>query len=158
MGRVLTETIGRIATLLGFDGTNFSALLIDTSGRLKVRGEDQLISYQGSVANRSLGVPSGAGGYRESATPPAGTVWVITHVTGGDDTTATTKHQYRLRRGGADLVVYETIAAFAIGQKSSLSSRIYMIPGDTLRLHLTGSLVADSCVLDIHGHSMTIAV
>ena len=158
MGRLLTETIGKIATLLGFDGTNFSALRVDTTGRLKVRGEDQLFSYQGSVAERSLGVPSGAGGYRESDTPPAGTVWIITQITGGDDTTATTVHQYRLLRGGAAIVVYEARATYAIGQKSNLSCHIVMIPGDTLRLYITGSLAPDSCCLDIHGYSMTIAV
>ena len=158
MGRLLTESIGRIATLLGFDGTNFSALRVDTSGRLKVRGEDQLFSYQGSVANQSRGVPSGAGGYRESASPPAGTIWVITNLSAGDITTATTEHFYGLQRGVVGHAVYVTRAAFAANQRTNYATRLYLVPGDTIRVTFTGSLVTDDCALDIIGYSMTIAV
>jgi len=158
MGRILTETIGRIATLLGFDGTNFSALLVDTSGRLKVRGEDQLIGYQGSVLNRSIGAPSGASGYRESGTPPAGTVWVITQIVGSDYTTATTAHFYLLQRGVTGYDLYEVRSALVAAQRTSLATTLYLLPGDTIRIYYTGSLVTDTCVVVLFGHSMTIAV
>ena len=36
MGRLLTATMGKIATLLGFDGTNFHAVKVDTDGELQV--------------------------------------------------------------------------------------------------------------------------
>ena len=36
MGRLLTATMGKIATLLGFDGTNFHAVRTDASGHLQV--------------------------------------------------------------------------------------------------------------------------
>ena len=158
MGRLLTDTIGRIATLLGFDGTNFSALRVDTTGRLKVRGEDQLISYQGSVADRCVGVPSGAGGYRESASPPAGTIWVITRIAGYDLTTATTIHSYALVRGGLLYNLAMEVGTFAIGYLTSFVGPIYLIPGDTVRCYLTGALVTDTCGVILQGHSMTIAV
>ena len=45
--------------------------------RLIVRGEDQLVSWTRPLVNRVFGAISGANGYKDSGTPPAGQVWKV---------------------------------------------------------------------------------
>jgi hypothetical protein len=155
VGKLTPVYIPMPAGLLGWDGTDFYALKVDTTGRLRVRGEDQLISYKDQVVTQSYGVPSGANGYRESAIVPASAVWVVTHIASQDDTTATTTHRYFVRHGGADYGLYTNSAALGIGGTSSLATRLYLVAGDTIKVFFTGALAGDMCGVWVYGHSMT---
>jgi len=141
--------------LLGWDGTDYRVVLVDTAGRVRVRGEDQLFSYKDSVVDKSSGAPSGANGYRVSSDVPAGTVWVITQMCAYDLTTATTIHGYRISRGGVDYDIYEPRVAFAATQRSNISCQLYLVAGDHITVFFVGALAGDTCVVILHGYSMT---
>jgi len=55
MGKILTPTAGQIATLLGYDGTDFAAVLIDAARRLQVDvNSSALPSGAATAANQAI--------------------------------------------------------------------------------------------------------
>jgi len=132
-----------------------AALQSVATDRLIVGGEDQLFSYKTAFANQKSGVISGAGGYYDSNTPPAGEVWVVTNVMSLDWTTATTLHRYSHVRGANDFDFGEARGAFAAAQRAFYHGRVWLEAGDVVRVYFTGGLAGDTCFVHLIGHTMT---
>ncbi len=143
-------------SLLGYDGTNFYVLKVDSDGRLHVRGEDQLFTYKGRLASHRRGIISGADGFYDSNSPPAGEIWVVTNVAAYDRITATTSHAYYTPEG-VDLIAFRRqTEAFGIGIFSEYHGLVYLEEGDVVRVHFTGALAGDDCVVQLTGQIMTL--
>lgn len=155
MPNVIPNHVPSPRTMLAWDGTAYRPPLIDNTGRIQVRGKDQLISYLASLLSKTTGVVSGAGGYLESAAVPAGELWHVTHVACRDVTTATTKHLYTVVRGAIGHNFFEQTAAFGIGQRSYMLTDLWMEEGDVIRCVFTGSAALDQCDVGLLGHTMT---
>jgi len=130
------------------------ALQSVATDRLIVRGEDQLHSYDAPLGTLKGGVVSGADGYYDSNSPPAGGVWVVTNIRAVDATTATTFHAYILRRGGVDYRFDRVTAAMASNEPSFYHGWIWMEEGDVIRVSFWGSLAGDWCEIVLVGHGM----
>jgi hypothetical protein len=124
--------------------------------RLKVRGEDQLFSYKGSLENTRTAVISGAGGYCDSNTVPAGEVWCVRRVSAKDNTTATTAHAIYTALGGTSTTTDDRVAALALNVWSHGDCEMYLDAGDAARVAFTGGLAGDTCRVTLHGHIMTL--
>lgn len=124
--------------------------------RLIVRGEDQFFSYKQNLGSRTSGVVSGAGGYLDSASPPAGLIWKITNVRSVDITSPTTSHVYMGRWGGVNYSFAEEVAALAAGGNAFYHGEMWLESGQVIRVYFTGSLAADNCEINLTGHVMTL--
>ena len=159
VGRIEPVYVPKPAGMLGWDGTDFYALKVDSTGNLvlanALKNGDQLFSYKSNVLDRATGLISGAGGYYESSVVPAGDVWVITNIVAVDWTSTCTEHIYEIRSGGLGYNIYVIQAAFAIKQRSWLGTQIYLEAGEWLRVYFTGALANDTIYIFLTGHSMT---
>ncbi|GAJ19150.1 unnamed protein product, partial [marine sediment metagenome] len=100
-GKVTPKRMPSPRTALGYDGTDFHALKVDSKRRLSVRGEDQLFSYKEPLLNTRNAAISGADGYSNSNTVSEGEVWVVTSVSAIDMTSPTTEIIMMIWRGEA---------------------------------------------------------
>ena len=179
MGRLLTATMGKIATLLGFDGANFHAVKVDTDGKLQVdvlttglptgaataanqttllgKITDQLPSYLGMLAERTVATISGAGGYIVSGAVPAGEVWHVTIMQAADNTSASTRTRWILSHNAVLLVVGEEHSALPRYQAAFWYGDLWLEPGDVMRVYYEGALAGDSCEVVLLGYRMTLA-
>lgn len=155
VGKITPVYIPKPVGILGWDGTDFYALKVDSTGRLRVRGEDQLFSVKASMVDSSSGTPSAANGFRASTAVPANTIWVVTLISQVDNNTANTAHAANLWRGGVSYNIDHFLAAFAVAQRSTLVCQLLLETGDQIRGYFIGSLATDTCVLTLHGYSMT---
>lgn len=128
------------------------------SNRLIVRGENQLFSFAGKLLSRSDVVVSGAGGYGDSASPPANRVWVVTNIAASDRTSPTTQHTHVLQDGLLVSTFYREVQAFAATDVSIWGGHVYLVEGDVIRIYFAGSLVGDTVRIDLTGYTMTLEV
>ena len=164
----LTHTLGVGGATAAHQVTQNTALqLIDdlrtalnsvATDRLKVCGEDQLISYLAPLQNVRTAVISGANGYVDSGTPGAGVVWCVEHVTSTDVTTLTTVHRYSTNVGGTVLAFGKLVEALALNSSGYFHGRIWLAAGDVIRVNFVGGAAADSCIVGLTGHTMTLEV
>ena len=155
VGRITPIYVPKPVGMLGWDGTDFWAVKVDTSGRVQVRGSDQLFSFHDRLHIAISATVSGANGYISSGAVPAGVVWVITQAGARDNTTATTSHYYCVYDGATLAYVYELKGTIVQWQMSSLHSQIYLKEGDSLRVYFQGSTSTDNAWLGINGYIMT---
>ncbi len=142
--------------LLGYDGINFHVPKVDSDGRPIVRGEDQIFTYKGRLASHSRGAISGAGGYRDSKSPPEGEIWVVTNAVAYDRTTATTQHLYGSMEGADFITFYRQTEAFGVGVVSDYQGLLYLEEGDAVKVYFTAALAGDDCVVQLTGQIMTL--
>jgi len=143
---------------LFWDGSHWHYALVDTDGRLRVRGEDQLYSHHDALFNYRTGAISGAGGYLDSNTPPAGYIWKVTNISCMDATSATTEHRYTVFRAPNDYRFDTVIAAMAAGVYSHHHGEVYLHPGDVIRMWFIGGLAGDTLHVFLTGTIMTLEV
>lgn len=134
------------------------ALQSVATDRLIVRGEDQLFSFKGVLADDRSAAVSGADGWLDSPTVPAGEIWVVTAGLAMDWTTPTTRHMWYNRHDGADYKFTDLAGAFTGGFGSEWEGHIYLDPSDTIRVTFLGSLVGDNCQIVLNGYIMTLEV
>jgi len=146
---IINTTVGLVALIR-------NALQTVDTDRLIVRGENQLHSFGGRLGEVKAGIVSGAGGYYDSDTPPAGTVWVVTNITAVDVTSATTFHQYQIIKAGDDPIFHGVTSAFGAGVLSHYNGWLWMVPDDIVRILFVGSLAGDTCQVHLIGHVMTL--
>ena len=135
-----------------------NALQSVATDRLKVRGEDQLFSFKGVLANTRNAVIFGANGYVDSQPVPANTIWCVTNFKAFNNTSPTTAHIYELNHDGARYGFGDEVAAFAAGDPSYWSGFLWLDPSDTIRVYFTGGLVGDTCYIVLTGYIMTLEV
>ena len=155
VGKVTPIYIPKPVGVLGWDGTDFWAVKVDTSGRLCVRGSDQLFSFKAPVHVGTQAVISGAGGYIESSAVPAGEIWVLQRMLARDTTTATTQHEYQTNQAGAVLRFAIVRGTFVAQYVTETVGELYLAEGDKVRVTFVGGAAADTCVIWLHGYSMT---
>jgi hypothetical protein len=182
MPKIIPLTIFNPRSLLGYDGTDFRMVKIDTDGqlsvvvdnqltdlanllnalksvntdKLQVRGSDQLISYKGRLCSEKGGAISGNGGYLASAAVPADTIWHVTRLYGYNETTATTVHIWNVSFGNHNYPFYRQAASFGTSIPSLCECDLWLVEGDVIRLYFTGGLANDTCRLWVHGHTMSV--
>lgn len=142
-------------SVLFFDGTQWRVPRIDIHGRIWVRGEDQLFSYDTSVASSLRTVISGADGWCISEIVPDDKVWHITCIVSNDETSPTTEHTMHVARAAAFIQLAERVAAFAAWDLSYVNCDIWMNAGQVIRVTFVGGLANDNCTIRLHGYQMT---
>jgi len=124
--------------------------------RLQVRGQDQLFSYYSALNSIRSAALSGANGYLDSATPPAGQSWKITNICVVDATSPCTAIRFYTRVGVTTYDLHWDTAAFAAGERHTWQGEVYLDAGDVIRVYFIGALAADTCVIRLFGHIMTL--
>lgn len=142
--------------IVGWTGAIWHCLSVDGTGRLQVRGEDQLFSFGGVLAVTRTVAISGAGGYVDSVPCDAGEIWGVTNVYANDLTSPTTRHAYDLRHNGAAYGIGEVVAAFAAGVGTYWSGWVWLDSADVIRVYFVGGLAGDSCIVRLVGYRMTL--
>jgi len=148
---VMSTVLGQIADLR-------HALQSVATDRLLVRGEDQLFSFKGVLANTRNAAISVANGYVDSQPVPANTIWCMTNFKAFNNTSPTTAHIYELNHDGARYGFGDEVAAFAAGGPSYWSGFLWLDPSDTIRVYFIGGLVGDTCYVVLTGYIMTLEV
>ncbi len=143
-------------TPLVWDGTAYRAVRGHTDGTVQVRGEDQLFSFKGVVAEwRSL-LLVGADGYIESTAVPGGECWIITTVSGTDAARAFTRASITNLHDGVPVTLRSEDKAFGVAEHANWSGHTYLDVGDRIRMYFTGGQNNDSCTISITGYRMTV--
>jgi len=177
VGTLKTEVMGKIATLLGFTGTDFYAVKVDTSGHLQVdvltvadlrtalhsvntdelvvRGENQLFSFYGMLANQRSATISGAGGYVDSNSPATGEIWVVTNIIAINYTAATTTHGYSVWVNEQLTGFHRQTEAFGIGVHSMWNGHLYLTKPAVVRVYFVGATAGNTCQVHLTGYVMT---
>jgi|GEM_PF-2581474 len=143
-----------IAALQRIDDLQHALQSVNTDA-LQVRGEDQLWSYNSPLGAFTGGAISGADGFFDSPTPPAGQVWVVTTVRTVDNTSPTTSHFYRKSSAGWWAWFHQVVQALAAGTNTFFNGWLWLEPGDVVQVHYYGALAGDTCGIDLTGHIMT---
>lgn len=128
----------------------------DAGGRLSVRGEDQLFSFEDVLVDRTQTALTAADGFIGSGSPGAGEIWVVTTVAAYDNTTACTKIRMYCTQAGVSSVFAEEVRAYAIAESLIWGGHLYMEEGDTMRVYFTGGLIGDACRIHAQGYKMTL--
>ena len=142
----------------GWATDQWRRLSADAAGRLQVRGEDQLFSFRGVLANDRSAVVNAANGYVDSHACPAGEIWCVTNLRAFDQDNATTRHRYLLHHDGASYGFGETVADFAFSDPSYWHPFVWLDQGDTIRIYFQGALATNTCTIHLTGYRMTLEV
>jgi len=134
----------------------YNALQSIAADRLIVRGEDQLFTINGPVAQSVTAAISGADGYIQSAPVPAGFYWDITTIVARDVTTATTAIDILNLHDAVFASVRREARAFAANEDLVWSGHTFLDVADVIRVYFTGGLADDVCRLDMTGYQMTV--
>lgn len=132
------------------------ALQSVANDRLIVRGEDQLFTIKGVLAFRTETAISGASGYIDTGSVPAGEYWVITTITAADQTTGPTAIAIYNSHDGAIACLHEEKRAFAATDRAMWSGHTYLDVDDVIRVYYVGAAAADTCRIEISGYRMTV--
>lgn len=144
--------------ILLWDGTAWRVQACDVAGRAQVRGEDQFFSITDRLALERAVVVSGADGWVESDSPPAGQLWVVTNITAHLAARALTRIMIGTMVGAIFVTISDELRAFAAGERSVWTGMQVLTPGDTFRAYYFGALAADLGYVDITGYRMTLEV
>lgn len=143
---------------LFWDGTHWHVPRVDGSGRVQVRGEDQLHSFAGVLAVVNAAGLSANDGYIESPPCTAGRVWHVTNIYVVNTVSALTRVTMLLRHDGADYPFQTQTIALAILEPYSWHGHVWLDPSDTIRAHLVGGINNDACSIRLTGEIMTLEV
>ena len=141
---------------LFFDGTQWRVARVDDHGRVQVRGEDQIHSFAGVLAEDRLVIISGAGGYGDSDPCTAGEIWHVTNITAMNVTSPTTEITMDLRHDGVLYTFHWEAAAMAALKPWVWKGDLWLDPDDTVRAWFTGGLAGDSVRVRLVGEIMTL--
>ncbi len=131
---------------------------MDDHGRVQVRGEDQLFSYEGSLGQSRTAAISGAGGFVDSNSCAAGEIWCVTTIASRDQTTATTRHGYSANVQAALHNIGEVERAIPAWRVAYLYGWWWLNPGEFVRVDFIGGLAGDLCYVALTGYRMTLEV
>lgn len=159
VGKITPVYIPKPVGILGYDGTDFYAVKVDAAGNLvlgsKLESGDQHMGFKATVNLGTQATISGANGYIETTAVPAGEIWVLSRILARDSTTATTLHEYQTNDGAAQLRFSVQRGTFGISYVTETVGLVYLSAGDKVRVTFTGGAANDTCVIWVHGYSMT---
>jgi len=158
MPRIYPNHVPSPRTPLGWDGADYRAMKVDASGRVSVRGENQLFSLKSVLGDARAAVVSGAGGWVESGACPAGVYWVVTTIAAMDQTTAITGVRINNMHGGFPYTISETRRAIATWERICWGGITVLDVADVVRVEFLGSLAGDICEIHLTGYIMTVEV
>lgn len=124
--------------------------------RLLVRGMNQLFSFKGSLKQIETDTISGAGGYLDSDTPPAGEIWRIFNIGAVDITTATTDHRLRVFVAPTSHALLDDDTGWGANARSYHQLDVWLHPGEVIRVYFVGGLAGDTCQVNLLGYIMTL--
>ncbi len=143
-------------TALFWDGTHWHVPRVDDHGRVQVRGEDQVFSIKGVLAETETADLTEASGGILSDVVPDGEYWVITNITALDLDNATTGHVYYARHNNFNYEFERLYEALAANRPSSYHGHVYLDSKDTIQVTFVGGLIGDTCKIILTGHIMTL--
>ncbi len=144
--------------VLGWDGTNFRVIRVHTSHRLIVRGENQLHSFGGVLAEERTAVISGANGYVDSVACPAGQILHVTTICARDQTNNTTGTRYFMMHNAALRAIGDTRVAVVANEYECLYGHWWLDVNDYFRIYFDGALAGDTCRVTYTGELFTLEV
>jgi len=133
-----------------------NALQSKALDRLIVRGDDQVVSIKSRLAPRVNGALSGADGFIDSSTPPAGEYWHITYIAVADTTSPTTGMRVQMQIPGAIQDIREEIAARAADECFGFPCELWLANPDAIRAYFAGGQAGDTVRIGLFGHRMTV--
>jgi len=146
---VLTPTIGQIATLLGYDGTDFSALLVDSDGHLQADILSLVLATNAAKESKQQPIEDvltesvvndahAAGSIRVSGSAvPAGKIYTLTCFNGSYSSGACTAMIFRVLIDGSDTRVYY-VATPTLNVIYTYPFPISLGPGDSAGVQFNG--------------------
>lgn len=156
MGQIHPDHVSVPQAALFYDGTFYLPARVDSKGRVRVRGEDQLFSFRSTLLKTRQWPISGDDGYCNSDEVPAGEVWVVTSVSGVDMTTPTTEVLMTILRGET-LYYFHTDNAYKhAGQAWTVQCEKHLTEDDLVQVYFSGGLAGDDCWVTLTGHIMTL--
>jgi len=143
-------------TPLGHDGEDFWALKTDTSGRLKIRGEDQLFSFKGRYMERVFVDNAADGGnLLYGSVVPSGEIWVVTNMLARDYNTAQTRIYLQVNDGSIDYTL-KMATNLGVNEPAEWSGQVYLVGGDRLTAYFASCAAGDDLYFYAHGYKMTV--
>jgi len=133
-----------------------NALQSAPTDQLNVRGQDQLFSYKGTLASYRATLISGANGYIDSETPPAGEAWALSNIGAILSDRATTAHRYRFIRNAVSYIIEDVTAAIPAATWTRVRGDIFLEPGDVVRVWFIGGQANDSVRVDMTGYRLSL--
>lgn len=156
MPEILPEHVPSPRTLLAWNGTAYRPITIDAAGRVQVRGEDQVFSFKGVLADHTSTASLGADGRTASTAVPVGTIWKVTNIAVTNWNRAITRLEFILVHDAVWYRFAEYNIARAAQEFAFWNGEIYADPDDRIYAQVFGSLVDDALVMDITGYTMTL--
>ncbi len=132
------------------------ALQTVAGDRLLVRGMDQLFTFKEAYGIWSLGTISGAGGYFDSAIPPAGTAWIVTQMAMTDKTNAVTANRVLIRLTNRQTRIAYLDDGWGAGVWNHHPGLWYLGTGDKFRIYFEGSQGGDQIEIQLSGYLLTL--
>jgi len=152
---ILPELSPNPESALGYDGTDFRTLAVDTDGQLRVKGEDQLFSYkdQGLIG---VAATATASGMTLTTNPvPSGEVWVITNASIGNFTRAAPVASIGIKANGEIKYAAAGGSTAGAGLYFCFNGHLYLEAGNRVYGYVSGCEVDDSITFNINGYKMT---
>ena len=179
MGSLKTEVMGKIATLLGYDGYDFRAVKVDGAGKLQVdiaaitgasgfatsakqdtlnnKFTGQPFTYTGTVILRYGQTVAASGNDTiNSDVVPAGVIWIITAIGAFCTSAVVSLAQLSAHISGVNCTLGQKVTLGA-SELLGYTGWIVLSPGDKLILFLMGTTPGATSVLSFSGFSMGIA-
>jgi len=141
--------------LLQISSALTNALQSQDSDRLLTRGQDQLFSYKGTLAQARAATVSGANGYVESLSPPEGEIWCLANIAALLTERATTTHKYRFWHNSYSFMLQDIVASIAAATATNRIITLFLHHNDTIRVWFMGSQTGDTGRVDLTGYIMT---
>ena len=178
MGQLLTEVLGRIVTMLGWDGTDFYAFRVDASGHLQVdvlssalpagaateanqatlldRFPNSAFRFKARYVQRvqKLGIAAG-NQTLNGTTVPAGEVWIVTAGLAFNDISGNSQIYIGASDGTTDYIADRRVST-AADDVVKLSGAMYLAPGDHAKAIFSGCTAGDNICLCLFGYKMSV--
>ena len=153
--KIVPSVIPSPMTCLAWNGADFVAVKCDASGRLSVRGENQLFSYSSAGLEHDSLSAAGGTDTLDGGAVPGGTVHVITAISVEDETNAVTSIDLWINNGTTDVVKLAHAANPGAGELITWTGPVYLDAGSFVRAIFTGTTANDVLDLYFAGYSMS---
>ena len=141
-------------TCLAWDGAEFVAVKCDASGRISVRGENQLFSINVPVHKATTLSAAGTSDTLDSDSPSANEFWVVTFIGAQDETTAINYIDFYTNDGLGNVSKLLHAKSPAAGDLVTWSGQIVLAGGEKIEAIFDGTAASDALDLYLEGYLM----